>query len=291
MRPKSTWHSSPGSPSATRTVVPGPGRRRTPPARSGAASARARPPPGGPAGLHLHHRQPSASSQALIWSWLATSSRHASPWPSLRCGRTASTTEPMNSSLELALPAVATRPSLDRRLHVAAHGLAVHPGQPLDGPLALAPQPQPQDLTYLEHTNLPEAHRRPLDPLTDGGESTGSEPALVDPRVVPLLAGRRPHQWPNRRSHNWPKGGPMLLAKPAPRRSHAPGRRHQARRSLTQRFGPSDQPLIAQLAQVRVVQIVGQGHRPRTRHHSPLLSPPNRRITCRRDQHGQHPPP
>jgi hypothetical protein len=42
----------------------------------------------------------------------------------------------------------------------------------------------------------------------------GSEPALVDPREVPLLAGRRSHQWPNRWSHNWPKGGPMLLAEP-----------------------------------------------------------------------------
>ena len=52
------------------------------------------------------------------------------------------------------------------RLDVSANGLSVHRGQSLDRAQALTPQPEPQDLTDLEHVNLPECHRHLLGPLS-----------------------------------------------------------------------------------------------------------------------------
>jgi hypothetical protein len=116
------------------------------------------------------------------------------------------------------VPAVAHQPQPDRGIHVATNGLAVEPDQPLRRPDALAGQPQPQHLSNLEHSDLPERHRRLRLAEQDGGNSTVSETDEGGPRVVPSLAAG----W----SHHWRWGGPMLLALNAPRWSHAAGGRH-----------------------------------------------------------------
>jgi hypothetical protein len=61
---------------------------------------------------------------------------------------------------QLLLAASADQTPLDGRCHIATHGLAVESRQPLRRPDALATQPQPQHLSHLEHTHLPERHRR-----------------------------------------------------------------------------------------------------------------------------------
>src|SRR5206468_6859123 len=59
----------------------------------------------------------------------------------------------------------------------------------LDPAEPLAPQPQPQNLTNLEHWNLPERHRHLPGPLNGtGGECTLSDTSTGGPRVVPSLA-------------------------------------------------------------------------------------------------------
>ena len=64
--------------------------------------------------------------------------------------------------VELVLSAVALQAGVHRRLDVAPDGLAVDPRQPLDRPQSLAPQPEPEHLSHLEHPHLPEGHRRSL---------------------------------------------------------------------------------------------------------------------------------
>jgi hypothetical protein len=87
---------------------------------------------------------------------------------------------------ELLLAAVPDQAALLGGDHVAAGRLAVHRPQPLDRAEPLTPQPQPQDLTDLEHANLPECHRHLPGPL-DGQVTTppSATPSLVDPQVVP----------------------------------------------------------------------------------------------------------
>jgi hypothetical protein len=63
---------------------------------------------------------------------------------------------------ELVFTGCAIEPCLDRRRHVTADGLAVDPRQPFHRAQSLAPQPQPEHLSHLEHTHLPEGHRRSL---------------------------------------------------------------------------------------------------------------------------------
>jgi hypothetical protein len=61
---------------------------------------------------------------------------------------------------ELVLAADPVQPGLHRRRHVTADSLAVHPRQPLHAPEPMVTEPQAQDFTNLEHTHLPEGHRR-----------------------------------------------------------------------------------------------------------------------------------
>ncbi len=63
---------------------------------------------------------------------------------------------------ELVFTASAIEPCLNRCRHVTADGLAVDPRQSFDCPQSLAPQPQPEHFSHLEHTHLPEGHRRSL---------------------------------------------------------------------------------------------------------------------------------
>jgi hypothetical protein len=80
-----------------------------------------------------------------------------------------------------------------------AVALTVHQAETLDRAQPIAPQPQPQDLTDLIHTNLPEAHRHLPGPLIGQvATPTSAAPPLVDPQ-----------RW----SHDWRKGGPVLPAK------------------------------------------------------------------------------
>ena len=105
--PKSTCSSSPGSPSATRTVVP---RPRRGPHSSGAVALQ------GPLGDHhslagqqlggLDYGQAVVDQPGLDCSWWASSSRQASPCPSGRWGRTFSHTLAMKLVVQLVLAAV-----------------------------------------------------------------------------------------------------------------------------------------------------------------------------------------
>ena len=61
---------------------------------------------------------------------------------------------------QLLLAAVADQAEPDRGIHIAADRLAVQADQPLDRPDALTAQPQPQHFSNLEHSDLPERHRR-----------------------------------------------------------------------------------------------------------------------------------
>ena len=97
---------------------------------------------------------------------------------------------------QLLVAAVADQPQRHRRIHIAAHRLAVEADQPLRRPDALAGQPQPQHLSNLEHSDLPERHSR-LRNLADRTTATAPSagPTKVDPsgpitggEVVPSLA-------------------------------------------------------------------------------------------------------
>ena len=90
---------------------------------------------------------------------------------------------------QLGFSGVALEAQLARCLHVAPDGLAVDADQLLDRAQPLAAQPEPEHLFHLVHGYLPESHRRSSDPLTVGGECTGSRTgAGGSPGVVPLLA-------------------------------------------------------------------------------------------------------
>jgi hypothetical protein len=61
---------------------------------------------------------------------------------------------------QLLVATVTDQAEPDRGIHVAANGLAVEPDQPFHRPDAPTGQPQPQNLSNLEHSDLPERHRR-----------------------------------------------------------------------------------------------------------------------------------
>jgi hypothetical protein len=67
---------------------------------------------------------------------------------------------------ELVLATAPIKAGSFRRPHIAADRLSIHPRQSLDPSQTLSGQPQPQDLPDLEHSDLPERHRRLPDPLT-----------------------------------------------------------------------------------------------------------------------------
>src|SRR5690606_37532887 len=95
---------------------------------------------------------------------------------------------------QLLLAAVTHQPEPFGRSHVAADCLAIQLRQPLHRTQTLAAQPQAQHLTNLEHTNLPERHRRPsVTTAQTAAIRPTAAPAPVDPRVVPSLAKRWSH--------------------------------------------------------------------------------------------------
>lgn len=61
---------------------------------------------------------------------------------------------------QLLLAALAVQSQLDRRLHITADRLAIHPHQPLYRPEPRTSEPHPQHFANLEHAYLPEGHRR-----------------------------------------------------------------------------------------------------------------------------------
>ena len=64
-------------------------------------------------------------------------------------------------------PAPTDHAELDRRVDVTPRRLAVDTGPLSDRPKAeLGPQPVPQNLSHLVHTNLPERHPQPPDRTT-----------------------------------------------------------------------------------------------------------------------------
>jgi hypothetical protein len=111
---------------------------------------------------------------------------------------------------ELLVAALADQTETDSGIHVAADGLAVEADQPFRRSDALAGQPQPQHLSNLEHSDLPERHCRLRLADQTTATATSARPTKVDP------------EW----SHHWRWGGPMLLALSSPRWSHAAGGRH-----------------------------------------------------------------
>ena len=110
---------------------------------------------------------------------------------------------------QLLVAAVADQTEPDRGIHVAAHGLAVEADQPLRRPDALAGQPQPQHLSNLEHSDLPERHRR----LRLADQTAATRPSARPTKVDP--------EW----SHHWRRGGPITGAGvvPCSWRSTLPG--------------------------------------------------------------------
>ena len=201
---KSSWHSTPGSPSTTRTVV-APTRN---PHRSTANRCSVR------YGTTTPRRASSSSiftidngscfcpstsaprTQPRICSSWPSSASHDAPCPFGRAGRTASTTSPdqlIGDRIHTGLPG---QPRSLGRLDVPAGGLAVHPRPLGDRPQPVALQPRPQHLTHLNHTDLPESHPR----LTS--TSTVMTRA-VNERTRDLSARRAgwSHDWQPRWSH------------------------------------------------------------------------------------------
>lgn len=88
---------------------------------------------------------------------------------------------------ELLVAPIPVNAESDGALHVATNGLAVELGQALDRAEPLAGQPEPEHFSDLEHTDLPERHRRLPDPADrNAARVRSAAPALVDPRdVVP----------------------------------------------------------------------------------------------------------
>ena len=102
----------------------------------------------------------------------------------------------MNTSVSCSTPPPSrSSPNADRRLDVAADRLAVHLRQPLHRPEPLPGQPQPEHLSNLEHTHLPERHGRLLIPLTGTAASAplNGTGAGGPAKVVPSLALRWSH--------------------------------------------------------------------------------------------------
>ncbi len=102
-RPKSTCSSIPGGGSSTRTVV----LRRPAPQRSTAKRARVRcgtSTPRRASRIPIFTTVRSSSTHFLMRASSASSRRHASPWPSVRTGRTSSTTRPISSSVSCSSP-------------------------------------------------------------------------------------------------------------------------------------------------------------------------------------------
>jgi hypothetical protein len=94
-----------------------------------------------------------------------------------------------------------------RRGQIPADRFAVHPSQIRHRPQRMTGQPQPKNLPDLDHRHLPVAHA--------GNQWPHDRADEAPRRMVPLL--------PTRWSHHWQAPGPMLVAAPPLRWSHARG--------------------------------------------------------------------
>ena len=96
---------------------------------------------------------------------------------------------------QLNLAAVTSQPQLFGGGDVTTDRLAVHLRQPLHRPKPLSGQPQPEDFSNLEHTDLPERHGRLSEPVDgNSGQCTLNRTGAGGPqKVVPSLALRWSH--------------------------------------------------------------------------------------------------
>ena len=152
-----------------------------------------------------------------------------------RPGRTASTTIPTNTSLQLPLPTIADQPSRLAGGDVAGHRLAVQNRQPLDHPDALPGQPQ-RNTSRTSNTRTSRNAIAASEP-----RSTGTAARAPSPGPALVVPGR----W----SHHWRWDGPMPLAQLNSRRSHTAGGRH----ALTRLLGSSSAGGIRSRGDGRVV--------------------------------------
>jgi hypothetical protein len=190
---------------------PGPGEGRTTRPRTGAASGPAPPPLGGPGasrpwspsprlpttpGPDRHGPPGAATTRRDRWSGGAG----PVPPPGPGTGRSAAPRRPPGPGPTRPPPPRSGEPSCDPPRPVARSS----------GTRTV--EPDPEHLTNLEHTHLPEGHRRSPISRPVATSAPASRPTQVA-RAVQLLAKKRSHHWPNRRSHDWPRGDPILLAK------------------------------------------------------------------------------
>jgi hypothetical protein len=152
-----------------------------------------------------------------------------------RPGRTASTTIPTNTSLQLPLPTIADQPSRLAGGDVAGHRLAVQNRQPLDHPDALPGQPQ-RNTSRTSNTRTSRNAIAASEPRSRGTAARAPSPG---PALVV----------PGRWSHHWRWDGPMPLAQLSSRRSHTAGGRH----ALTRLLGSSSAGGIRSRGDGRVV--------------------------------------
>lgn len=194
MRPKSTWSSSPGQPSATRTVAGRPACDRRSGRRSAPGSAGAPRLPGGTADPDLGHGEVPVADPGPDLVGLGLEGPRGRPVVSV-----AMRADPLHHRQhgvgELFLPGILDHAGLGPGCHVAPDRLAGDPGQPLD-----RPQPSPRS----KSTSLTSNTRT----------SWYATAAVLPPSPMAASApGQRAGTggspgW----SHDWRKGGPMLLA-------------------------------------------------------------------------------
>ena len=196
-RPKSIWHSTPGSPSATRTVA----AARPNPHRSTANRCNVRYGTATPRRASLpsicHYRQPVASTQPRIRSSLGQQRLPRRAVPAGRTGRTAATTAPISSSV-----------SCPRR----PRGPARPPPPPRRSGGRSCDPPPPAQPTVRSPTAQPASRSTSRISIT---EPPGTPPDASRPdRPGAIGSGHRP---PQRRHAGGPMtgnpGGPMTVAR------------------------------------------------------------------------------
>ena len=196
IRAKSIWHSTPGSPSATRTVVPraAADSRSTLRRRTGATSGTAPPRP---------RRVSRSPILTTVRPWLDPLAdlfllghqrlprRRRDPPAVPGAPRPP---PPRSARRSTAPPAVAAEPGRLRRLHIPARGLAVDPRLPRRPSAAPAPASQARSTSRTSNTEPPE-HHPPTSTSIDLEQSNRSNrgPPGATRRVVPLLATRWSH--------------------------------------------------------------------------------------------------
>ena len=218
IRAESTWHSSPGSPSATGTVA----------MTATALAVGAVDTEPGQRALRYHHPLPAGRSRSS-----PPSTRRRPTWrsgpvalqgiPTPRHDRLggpgAAPQPPARSAHRSAVPATVTDQScLERRIHVPDHRLAVHPAR-----------------RATPHFPFPNSQARKISRTSITSTSRNAIPDLHIDRHRSIRRRQRDNH-PARHagwSHHRQKGGPMIVAKLGSNRSHDRGSRHRRSRRLT----------------------------------------------------------